>query len=145
MEVTEFRSLKDLAAEFRLTQLLWDSLEEWDALRARWQQVRRTPDVRLITRARKCTDAWVLSSTVSFNVHPFPDHTQTAGPGPDQLTGQQIQRLRLSAGDGPAPQQFGARSEGQSGSHEAEGEWDKVLLCLVEKCDLKDVLSFSCL
>ncbi|XP_072221953.1 dynein axonemal heavy chain 6-like [Leuresthes tenuis] len=38
MEVAEFRSLKDLAAEFRLTQLLWDSLEEWDALRARWQQ-----------------------------------------------------------------------------------------------------------
>ncbi|KAM9845816.1 dynein axonemal heavy chain 6 [Aulostomus maculatus] len=38
MEVTKFDYLDDLTAEFRLKQLLWDSLEEWVSLQDGWRQ-----------------------------------------------------------------------------------------------------------
>ncbi|XP_038570255.1 dynein heavy chain 6, axonemal isoform X1 [Micropterus salmoides] len=38
VEVTKFDTLEDLTAEFRLKQLLWDSLEEWDSLQEGWRQ-----------------------------------------------------------------------------------------------------------
>ncbi|XP_070836417.1 dynein axonemal heavy chain 6 [Chaetodon trifascialis] len=37
-EVTKFDTLEELTAEFRLKQLLWDSLEEWDSLQDGWMQ-----------------------------------------------------------------------------------------------------------
>ncbi|XP_067440238.1 dynein axonemal heavy chain 6 [Thunnus thynnus] len=37
-EVTKFDALEELTAEFRLKQLLWDSLEEWDSLQDGWRQ-----------------------------------------------------------------------------------------------------------
>ncbi|KAG7222919.1 hypothetical protein INR49_015972, partial [Caranx melampygus] len=38
MEVTTFHLLEALSAEFRLMQLLWDSLDEWDSLQDGWGQ-----------------------------------------------------------------------------------------------------------
>ncbi|KAM6942307.1 LOW QUALITY PROTEIN: dynein axonemal heavy chain 6-like [Lycodopsis pacificus] len=38
VEVTHFDALEELSAEFRLKQLLWDSLEEWDSLSEGWRQ-----------------------------------------------------------------------------------------------------------
>ncbi|TDH16419.1 hypothetical protein EPR50_G00020980 [Perca flavescens] len=38
VEVTKFDALAELIAEFRLKKLLWDSLEEWDALSDEWKQ-----------------------------------------------------------------------------------------------------------
>ncbi|XP_045894233.1 dynein axonemal heavy chain 6-like [Micropterus dolomieu] len=38
VEVTRFDTLEDLTAEFRLKQLLWNSLEEWDSLQDGWRQ-----------------------------------------------------------------------------------------------------------
>ncbi|XP_070782457.1 dynein axonemal heavy chain 6 [Enoplosus armatus] len=38
VEVTKFDTLEKLTAEFRLKQLLWDSLEEWDSLQDGWRQ-----------------------------------------------------------------------------------------------------------
>ncbi|XP_030595591.1 dynein heavy chain 6, axonemal-like isoform X2 [Archocentrus centrarchus] len=38
MEVTTFESLEQLMSMFKLTQLLWDSLEQWDCLQSGWQQ-----------------------------------------------------------------------------------------------------------
>ncbi|XP_076584320.1 dynein axonemal heavy chain 6 [Chaetodon auriga] len=38
VEVTKFDTLEELTAEFRLKQLLWDSLEEWDSLQDGWRQ-----------------------------------------------------------------------------------------------------------
>ncbi|XP_029289697.1 LOW QUALITY PROTEIN: dynein heavy chain 6, axonemal [Cottoperca gobio] len=38
VEVTRFDTLEELTAEFRLKQLLWDSLEEWDSLSDGWRQ-----------------------------------------------------------------------------------------------------------
>ncbi|XP_029949300.1 dynein heavy chain 6, axonemal [Salarias fasciatus] len=38
LEVTKFGPLEALTAEFRLKQLLWDSLDEWDSLLSGWQQ-----------------------------------------------------------------------------------------------------------
>ncbi|XP_071360020.1 dynein axonemal heavy chain 6 [Trachinotus anak] len=37
-EVTKFDTLEELTAKFRLMQLLWDSLEEWDSLQDGWRQ-----------------------------------------------------------------------------------------------------------
>ncbi|GAA6230347.1 dynein heavy chain 6, axonemal-like [Lates japonicus] len=37
-EVTKFDTLEELTGEFRLKQLLWDSLEEWDSLQDGWRQ-----------------------------------------------------------------------------------------------------------
>ncbi|KAI9538400.1 Dynein heavy chain 6, axonemal [Dissostichus eleginoides] len=38
VEVTKFDALEELTAEFRLTKLLWDSMEEWDSLSEGWRQ-----------------------------------------------------------------------------------------------------------
>ncbi|KAM9741889.1 dynein axonemal heavy chain 6-like [Menidia menidia] len=38
MAVTELPALLEMDAELRLTQLLWDSLKQWEALQAGWQQ-----------------------------------------------------------------------------------------------------------
>ncbi|KAM9770210.1 dynein axonemal heavy chain 6 [Menidia menidia] len=38
VEVTMFDTLVELSAEFRLKQLLWESLEEWDSLQDGWHQ-----------------------------------------------------------------------------------------------------------
>uniref|UniRef100_A0A8C4HQX9 AAA+ ATPase domain-containing protein n=1 Tax=Dicentrarchus labrax TaxID=13489 RepID=A0A8C4HQX9_DICLA len=38
VEVTKFDSLEELTTEFRLKQLLWDSLEEWKSLQDGWRQ-----------------------------------------------------------------------------------------------------------
>uniref|UniRef100_A0A3B4T6A4 Dynein axonemal heavy chain 6 n=1 Tax=Seriola dumerili TaxID=41447 RepID=A0A3B4T6A4_SERDU len=38
VEVTKFDALEKLTAEFKLMQLLWDSLEEWDSLQDGWRQ-----------------------------------------------------------------------------------------------------------
>ncbi|XP_029367943.1 dynein heavy chain 6, axonemal [Echeneis naucrates] len=38
LEVTKFDLLEELTTKFRLMQLLWDSLEEWDSLQNGWQQ-----------------------------------------------------------------------------------------------------------
>ncbi|KAK2919405.1 hypothetical protein Q8A73_003776 [Channa argus] len=38
VEVTKYESLEELAAECKLKQLLWDSLEKWDDLQAGWRQ-----------------------------------------------------------------------------------------------------------
>ncbi|XP_075319652.1 dynein axonemal heavy chain 6 [Odontesthes bonariensis] len=38
VEVTRFDTFEELSAEFRLKQLLWDSLEEWDSFQDGWQQ-----------------------------------------------------------------------------------------------------------
>ncbi|TKS69211.1 Dynein heavy chain 6, axonemal [Collichthys lucidus] len=38
VEVTKFDSLEELTAAFRLKQLLWHSLEEWDSLQDGWRQ-----------------------------------------------------------------------------------------------------------
>ncbi|XP_070710496.1 dynein axonemal heavy chain 6 [Pempheris klunzingeri] len=38
VEVTKFDTLEELTSEFRLKQLLWDSLEEWDSLQDGWIQ-----------------------------------------------------------------------------------------------------------
>ncbi|XP_027139394.1 dynein heavy chain 6, axonemal [Larimichthys crocea] len=38
VEVTKFDSLEELTAAFRLKQLLWNSLEEWDSLQDGWRQ-----------------------------------------------------------------------------------------------------------
>ncbi|XP_047430741.1 dynein axonemal heavy chain 6 [Mugil cephalus] len=38
MEVTKFDTLEELTAEFRLKQLLWDSLENWKSLQEGWRQ-----------------------------------------------------------------------------------------------------------
>ncbi|XP_040003149.1 dynein heavy chain 6, axonemal [Xiphias gladius] len=38
VEVTKFDTLEELTAEFRLKQLLWDALEEWDSLQDGWRQ-----------------------------------------------------------------------------------------------------------
>ncbi|XP_013769554.1 dynein heavy chain 6, axonemal [Pundamilia nyererei] len=38
MEVTKFESLEQLTAMFKLKQLLWTSLEQWDPLQNGWQQ-----------------------------------------------------------------------------------------------------------
>ncbi|XP_075946793.1 dynein axonemal heavy chain 6 [Anarhichas minor] len=38
VEVTNFDTLEELIAEFRLKQLLWDSLEKWDCLSDGWRQ-----------------------------------------------------------------------------------------------------------
>ncbi|XP_069560973.1 dynein axonemal heavy chain 6 [Brachyistius frenatus] len=38
VEVTRFETLEDLIADFKLKQLLWDSLEEWDSLRDGWHE-----------------------------------------------------------------------------------------------------------
>ncbi|KAL7403678.1 hypothetical protein ABVT39_003711 [Epinephelus coioides] len=38
VEVTKFDALEELTTEFRLKQLLWDSLEEWDSLSDGWRQ-----------------------------------------------------------------------------------------------------------
>ncbi|XP_062296546.1 dynein axonemal heavy chain 6 [Scomber scombrus] len=37
-EVTKFDTLEELTGEFRLKQLLWDSIEEWDSLQVGWRQ-----------------------------------------------------------------------------------------------------------
>jgi hypothetical protein len=39
VEVTKYEALEELSAEVKLKQLLWDSLEEWDALQAGWMEV----------------------------------------------------------------------------------------------------------
>ncbi|XP_059179969.1 dynein axonemal heavy chain 6 [Centropristis striata] len=38
VEVTKFDALEEVTAEFKLKQLLWDSLEEWDSLSEGWKQ-----------------------------------------------------------------------------------------------------------
>ncbi|XP_053711973.1 dynein axonemal heavy chain 6-like isoform X3 [Synchiropus splendidus] len=38
VEVTRFDALDELTSEFRLMQLLWKSLEEWDILQAEWTE-----------------------------------------------------------------------------------------------------------
>ncbi|XP_064860607.1 dynein axonemal heavy chain 6-like [Oncorhynchus nerka] len=38
VEVTKYEALEELSAEVKLKQLLWDSLEEWDALQAGWME-----------------------------------------------------------------------------------------------------------
>ncbi|KAM7393703.1 hypothetical protein PAMP_020556 [Pampus punctatissimus] len=38
VEVTKFDTLDELTSEFRMKQLLWDSLEEWDSLQDGWRQ-----------------------------------------------------------------------------------------------------------
>ncbi|XP_023141924.2 dynein axonemal heavy chain 6 isoform X2 [Amphiprion ocellaris] len=38
LEMTKFDTLEKLTADFRLKQLLWDSVEEWDSLQNGWQQ-----------------------------------------------------------------------------------------------------------
>ncbi|XP_023277881.1 dynein heavy chain 6, axonemal [Seriola lalandi dorsalis] len=38
VEVTKFDALEKLTGEFKLMQLLWDSLEEWDSLQDGWRQ-----------------------------------------------------------------------------------------------------------
>nr|XP_046259789.1 dynein axonemal heavy chain 6 isoform X2 [Scatophagus argus] len=38
VEVTKFDTLEELSTEFRLKQLLWNSLEEWDSLQDGWRQ-----------------------------------------------------------------------------------------------------------
>uniref|UniRef100_A0A8C4HR50 Dynein, axonemal, heavy chain 6 n=2 Tax=Dicentrarchus labrax TaxID=13489 RepID=A0A8C4HR50_DICLA len=38
VEVTKFDTLEELVSEFRLKQLLWDSLEEWESLQDGWRQ-----------------------------------------------------------------------------------------------------------
>lgn len=40
VEVTKFEALEELSAEVKLKQLLWDALEEWEALESAWQEVR---------------------------------------------------------------------------------------------------------
>lgn len=42
MEVTKFDTLEELTGEFRLVQLLWNCLDEWDSLQGGWTQVRCT-------------------------------------------------------------------------------------------------------
>uniref|UniRef100_UPI0037E80358 dynein axonemal heavy chain 6-like isoform X2 n=1 Tax=Semicossyphus pulcher TaxID=241346 RepID=UPI0037E80358 len=38
VQVTKFDTLEELISEFRLKQLLWESLEEWDSLQDGWRQ-----------------------------------------------------------------------------------------------------------
>lgn len=38
LEVTKFDALEKLTADFRLKQLLWNSMEEWDSLQNGWRQ-----------------------------------------------------------------------------------------------------------
>ncbi|XP_023668206.2 dynein axonemal heavy chain 6 [Paramormyrops kingsleyae] len=38
VEVTEYEALKELSTEVKLRRLLWESLEEWEVLQARWME-----------------------------------------------------------------------------------------------------------
>lgn len=40
LEITRFDLLEETTAKFRLILLLWNSVEEWDCLENKWQQVR---------------------------------------------------------------------------------------------------------
>lgn len=70
--MTKFDILEELTAEFRLKQLLWDSLEEWDSLQDGWRQVRCT--YHIVHKSLNTIQyyVWTFGPVIDSSMYTFP-------------------------------------------------------------------------